>query len=158
MTAEIPDEYTQVTTRVPASPLRCYEIAVDLESYPSWADGVALVEVLESDDDGRPTLARFVAEAVGRQTEYTLAYDHSGAPASMSWVQHRGDITRRLDGSYRFRDTGETGVGDEAITEVTYELAIDLALPLPGFVKRRVESKIVHAALTGFRAEIDRRS
>ncbi len=158
MSVELPDEYTQVTTTVFAGPDACHAVAIDLPSYPQWAEGISAVEVLDQDADGRPTRARFVAEAVGRRTEYTLVYDHSAAPTGVSWRQERGDITRRLDGTYRFRPTGETTADGTGITEVTYELAIDLALPLPGFVKRRVETKIVHAALEGFCREIARRS
>ncbi len=157
MTSDIPDEYTQVTARVHADPELCYAVASDIASYPRWADGVATAEVLTEDEHGRVLAAKFAAEAVGRQAEYTLDYDHTAAPAMIRWTQRSGDITRRLDGSYRFRSTGESGPGGEPVTEVTYELAIDLALPLPGFVKRRVETKIVRAALDGFRAEVARR-
>ena len=158
MTPDIPDEYTQVTVRVHADPERCYAVASDITSYPGWADGVASAEVLDHDADGRALAARFTAEAVGRRTEYTLDYDHAGAPEMIRWTQRSADSSRRLDGSYGFRSTGEFGPGGEPVTEVTYELAIDLVLPLPGFVKRRVETKIVHAALDGFRAEIARRA
>ena len=34
--------------------------------------------------------------------------------------------------------------------------AIDLAVPLPGFVKRRAEDKIMEAALRRFKMEVER--
>jgi len=40
-------------------------------------------------------------------------------------------------------------------TRVTYHLAVDLVVPLPGFVKRRAESKIVHTALRELRAHVE---
>ena len=38
-------------------------------------------------------------------------------------------------------------VGDPNGTDVTYNLAVELVLPLPGFVKRRAEARIIHTAL-----------
>ena len=40
-------------------------------------------------------------------------------------------------------------------TEVAYHLAADLAILIPGFVKRRAESRIVRAALEALSARID---
>ena len=39
-------------------------------------------------------------------------------------------------------------------TLVTYHLAVDLIVPLPGFVKRRAEQKIIHTALRELRAHV----
>ena len=41
------------------------------------------------------------------------------------------------------------------LTEVDYELTIDLAVPLPGFVKRRAEDKIVKSALHRFKLRVE---
>ena len=46
-----------------------------------------------------------------------------------------------LDGWYTFEAL------DDGDTEVTYHLVAELRLPLPGFVKRRTEGRIMHAAL-----------
>ena len=53
----------------------------------------------------------------------------------------QGDIVRRLDGDYTFEPDEHGG------TEVTYHLVVELAVPLPGFIKRRAESKIMTTAL-----------
>ena len=50
-----------------------------------------------------------------------------------------GDIIRKLDGSYELAPVD----GDADRTEVTYELEVDLMVPLPGFVKRRAEARII---------------
>jgi hypothetical protein len=50
----------------------------------------------------------------------------------------KGDIERAIDGAYHFRADGEGG------TYVRYDLAIELATPLPGFVKRRAEVRILN--------------
>ena len=50
----------------------------------------------------------------------------------------RGDIMRTIDGAYHFSPTTDGG------TEVRYDLIIDLVVPLPGFVKRRAEVRILN--------------
>jgi uncharacterized membrane protein len=118
---------------------RVWAIASDIERYPEWAHDVTSVSVRSRDDQGRPAEVEFRASALGRSTHYVLAYDYSGAPGRLSWTMVSGDIQRSIDGAYVLTDL------DGARTEVRYELAIDLAVPLPGFVKRRAERRILNA-------------
>ena len=60
------------------------------------------------------------------------------------------DLTRRLEGAYTFRSAPSASDGE--LTEVCYELDIELAVPLPGFVKRRAESRIIQTALPELKA------
>ncbi len=133
----------QATDRmmVLASPERCLEVALDVECYPEWATDIKEVEVLARDAEGRAEQVRFRTAAFGRSTTYTLRYDHSGAPGTLSWKLEQGDLTRVLDGWYTFEAT------DSGDTEVTYHLVAELLLPIPGFVKRRTEGRIMHTAL-----------
>jgi hypothetical protein len=51
----------------------------------------------------------------------------------------KGDIQRSIDGAFTFVPTADGG------TDVRYDLAIELVVPLPGFVKRRAERRILNA-------------
>lgn len=130
-------------------PARCWEILLDFERYPEWVGDLKHVEVLERDDSGRGTRVAFRAAAMGRSTSYTLAYDYSEQPRVMAWVLERGDLMRKLDGSYVFEPVD----GDR--THVTYHLEADLIVPLPGFIKRRAEGRIMGAALRELRARAE---
>jgi ribosome-associated toxin RatA of RatAB toxin-antitoxin module len=130
------DQATE-TEFVAASPSRCYDIAIDFERYPEWARDVKEASVLERDAQGRATKVEYRASALGRSTHYTLAYDYSQAPERLSWTLVEGDIMRVIDGAYTFEPEG-TG------TNITYSLQIELIVPLPGFVKRRAEVRILH--------------
>jgi ribosome-associated toxin RatA of RatAB toxin-antitoxin module len=123
----------------------CFAVAIDLEAYPEWVESISKVAVEERDDEGRPVRARFEASGVGRRSSYVLAYDLSEAPRRLSWTMVEGDLTRRLEGAYTF----EPAMDDEG-TDVTYELIVDLAITLPGYVRRRAEDKILEAALRRF--------
>jgi len=126
------------TTTIAAPPERVWAIAADVEKYPEWAKDVKDVLVHVRDDSGRPLEVEFRASALGRSTHYTLAYDYSEAPDVLSWRMLRGDIMRTIDGAYRF------STGSDGGTEVRYDLLIDLVVPLPGFVKRRAEVRILN--------------
>jgi hypothetical protein len=88
---------------------------------------------------------------MGRSTTYLLGYDYAEAPRVLAWRLLEGDITKKLDGSYTFKALD----GDEALTEVDYELTVELVIPLPGFVKRRAESRIMQTALPELKARVE---
>lgn len=141
------DEATQVTM-IQASPQRCFEAAMDFEHYPDWAPEIKAVTVLERDEQGRGVLVQFRAAAFGRSTSYALRYDYAEAPEKLSWIQVDGDLTNKLDGVYVFVNApGRVDAHDGAITEATYHLLAELRVPIPGFVKRRAEGRIIHTAL-----------
>ena len=126
------------TTTIAAAPERVWAIAADVEKYPEWAKDVKDVVVHVRDDAGRPLEVEFRASALGRSTHYTLGYDYSQAPEVLAWRMIRGDIMRTIDGAYRFSTAADGS------TEVRYDLLIDLVVPLPGFVKRRAEVRILN--------------
>jgi ribosome-associated toxin RatA of RatAB toxin-antitoxin module len=136
---------------IAASPERLLEVVTDFAQYPTWVEDLKHVEVLERDDDGRPTAVRFRAAAMGRSTTYTLHYDFDNAPAELSWRLISGDLMRQLTGSYEFHALD----GDPDRTEVVYRLLVDLIVPLPAFVKRRAESKIMHNALRELKQHVE---
>ena len=114
----------------------CFAVTIDFDKYPEWAHDVKQATVLTRDTNGRPTVVEFRASALGRSTHYTLEYDYTHAPNKLSWHMSDGDIMRSIIGSYAFQTEG-TG------TRITYDLAVELVIPLPGFVKRRAEMRIL---------------
>lgn len=130
---------------------RCYEVAADIERYPEWATDVKECRVLSRDDQDRPLDVAFRTAAMGRSTSYTLRYDYSGAPNRLAWRMVEGDLTRTLDGVYEFSPNGD----DPQSTDVAYSLEVDLVVPLPGFVKRRAEAKILRTALPELKGRIE---
>jgi ribosome-associated toxin RatA of RatAB toxin-antitoxin module len=129
-----------------ATPEECYSVLTDFDRYPEWAADIKAVAVESRDSEGRPSEVTFRAAAFGRSTSYSLRYDYSKAPEELSWVQVSGDITRRLDGSYHLSPSGDGG------TEIAYKLVVDLKVPLPGFVRRRAEGRIMGTALRELKA------
>jgi uncharacterized protein YndB with AHSA1/START domain len=129
----------------------CFDTLVDFERYPQWAGDLKQAVVVERDDEGRAHVVEFRAAAMGRSTTYRLRYDYEGAPHRLAWFLETGDLQRELDGAYHLRAVE----GDPSGTEVVYELSVDLLLPIPGFVKRRAEARILKTALTDLKQLVE---
>jgi uncharacterized membrane protein len=136
---------------VDASPERCFELATDYEQYPTWAKDVKSATVLERDDEDRGKKVEYRAAALGRSVRYVLEYDYSEAPAAFSWKFVEGDMLRRLDGRYGFE-------ADADGTRVSYDLAVDVSIPMPGLIKRRAAGLIMGNALKELRKAVEKPS
>lgn len=145
------EEHVLERSIIQARPEDLFAILTDFEAYPSWSGDVKAVRVLQRDEAGRGIRVVFRVAAFGRSTTSTLVYDYAGAPLRLSWIQAKGDLTRRYDGSYVFE-----AAGDSEVTEVTYQIIVELKVPLPGFVKRRAESLVGVKALRELKARAER--
>jgi ribosome-associated toxin RatA of RatAB toxin-antitoxin module len=144
------DQATERVT-IAASAADVFQTLVDFERYPEFFRDIKETTVDSVDDEGRGVEVTFRTAAMGRSTRYTLRYDYSEAPNTLSWKLVDGDITRVLDGYYRLEEVA----GDPPSTEVEYSLTVDLVVPLPGFVKRRAEARIIKAALPELKARLE---
>src|SRR5450759_1865649 len=133
------DEAHEHTT-VGAPPDRCYAVAIDFEPYPEWARDVKEVTVLGRDAEGRSARVEDRVAGLGQSIHYELEYDYGDALGSFSWQLVEIDNLRQLDGRYGFEPEG-TG------TRVAYDLTIDVAIPLPGLIKRQAARMIISTAL-----------
>jgi ribosome-associated toxin RatA of RatAB toxin-antitoxin module len=136
------------TIVVAADPGTVFSVAIDLEDYPEWVADLKNVVVTERDEQARPLVATFRAAAFGRSSTYSLRYDYAEAPRVLSWVLVEGDLTSKLDGSYRFEPT-------DGGTLVTYQLEVELRVPIPGFVKQRAAQRIQGTALRELKARAE---
>ena len=136
------------TTLINAPLQTCWDIVLDFEKYPDWAKDVKEAVIRDRDNQGRASRVEYRASALGRSTHYTLEYDYSEQPARLSWHLVEGDIMRALNGAYSFVEV-DNG------TQVFYELELELVVPLPGFVKRRAEARILIEAIKELKARAE---
>lgn len=136
---------------VNAPPDVVYRVVTDFADYMNWVGDLKRIEVLERDTDGRPLEVEFRAAAFGRSTTYALRYDYSRAPGLLSWFQTQGDLTEMMRGQYRFEPVGDG-------TRVTYDLEVELLVPIPAFVKARAAQRIQTQALGELKARAERRA
>ena len=139
---------TVQSIEIDASPEICFSVAADIATYPEWATGVRVTEVLDHDEQGRVSRAHFVVDGMVKEIAYTLGYVYD-EPTRISWTAEPGDDLRSLEGSYAFNRLS----ADK--TEVVYALRADPAFTIPGFLRRQVEKQIVSTALRGLRERVE---
>lgn len=122
----------------------------DFDGYARWVRDLKSVGVLERDAGGRGLEVEFRAAAFGRSAHYTLRYDYARAPEELSWYQVEGDVTASMTGRYRLEPA-------EGGTRVTYDLEVELAVPIPAFVKSRAAQRIMTEALGDLKAWVEGR-
>ena len=125
-----------------------FAVAVDLEDYPEWVADLKSVAVTERDDDGTAARGHVPRGGVRPVLHLLAALRLHRAPKLLSWVMVEGDLTSKLDGSYRFEAT-------EGGTLVTYQLEVELRVPIPGFVKQRAAQRIQGTALRELKARAE---
>jgi carbon monoxide dehydrogenase subunit G len=122
-------------------------VIADFEAYPQWSTAIKQVSVDEVGDDGRGSTATFTLDAGVIKDTYTLAYVWDGDDR-VDWKLVKGRAMKSQVGSYTLRDDGGS-------TEVTYELAVDLAVPMLGMFKRKAEKVIIDTALKGLKKRVE---
>ena len=122
-------------------------VACDFESYPDWNAEVKSVEVLEADEEGRPTQVAWKVDARIKTVGYVLEYDYSSLPDSYSWQLVEGDV-KQLRGTYAFDEFDD-------VTDVSYELTLDPGFPVPGLLRRQGERRLKEAALDELKRRVE---
>lgn len=125
------------------------DVLVDLESYPSWSSAIRTVEVHERDSSGRPTKATVKIEAGVLKDRATLLYDYSAFPNSISFSLEEADLMTEMTGRYLIEDQGDDS------TKVTYELNVQVSMPVPEMMRRKAEMSTIDSALAQLKKKIE---
>jgi len=141
-------EHTRSSTTIDATPARIMAVIADFAAYPEWTGEVKEVEVLGTDPDGRAQQVRLLLDAGAIKDEHVLAYAWDGV-RQVSWTLVKSQMLKSLDGSYTL--ASRTGGG----TEVTYQLAVDVKIPMLGMIKRKAEKVIIDRALAGLKKRVE---
>jgi ribosome-associated toxin RatA of RatAB toxin-antitoxin module len=139
-------EQTTSTIEIDATPDQVMAVIVDFEDYPAWVQGMKHVEVVKRDAEGRADRVHFDLDA-GIKDAYTLAYDYA-EPGTLHWHLVEGKLLRSMDGTYELTPSGSG-------THVTYRLAVDLAIPMIGMLRRKAEKVIIDTALKGLKRRVE---
>ncbi|MBD0860063.1 SRPBCC family protein [Gordonia sp. zg691] len=124
-------------------------VIADFEHYPDWVTSAREVEVLRTDDAGRALEVRFVLDAGVLQDTYVLAYDWDPNATEVSWHLVSSDLQKDQRGRYVLTQQVPGS------TKVTYELMVDLQVPMIGQLKRRAEKAITDAALLDLKKRVE---
>jgi ribosome-associated toxin RatA of RatAB toxin-antitoxin module len=143
-------DQTTSSIMIAADPAAIMAVIADFDGYPRWARGVKSATVLSTHDDGRADSVEFVLDAAPIKDQYTLAYTWHG-DTRVTWSLVRARMLTSMEGAYSLRPRGTA-------TEVTYQLAVDLSIPMIGMLKRKGERVIIDTALKGLKQQVERAS
>jgi len=141
-------EKTAQTIYIDADPSTVMKVIADIGSYPEWVSEYKEAEVLESDDEGYPKMARMVLDTAVLKDTLVFAYDWPADRSSVRWSLISSSLLRSLDGAYLLSPKGSG-------TDVTYELTVDLAMPMIGLLKRKAERRLTDTALKDLKKRVE---
>jgi ribosome-associated toxin RatA of RatAB toxin-antitoxin module len=128
-------------------PATVMAVIADFGAYTQWAGPVKRTEVLEPGEDGRARKVKIDVELMGLSDSYVNEYvwdeDHK-----VSWTMLEGRSQKSQVGSYTLEPSGKG-------TKVTYDLTVELAIPVPGLIRRRIQGKVVDAALKDLKKRVE---
>jgi ribosome-associated toxin RatA of RatAB toxin-antitoxin module len=97
---------------------RCWETVVDIDRSPEWQQGMESVEVLERDDEGRPSVCEIVVDAKFTKLRFRADVSYE-PPHRLTFAKAGGGSVERLDGGWELTDLGD------GRTRARYSLAVD---------------------------------
>ncbi|UXA16244.1 SRPBCC family protein [Mycobacterium sp. SMC-4] len=139
---------TAQTIYIDAEPSTVMDVIADIGSYPDWVAEYKEAEVLEADDDGYPKVARLVLDAAVLKDTMVLSYRWPVDRQSVTWSLVSSTLLKSLEGAYRLAPKGSG-------TDVTYELSVDLMIPMIGLLKRKAERRLTDTALKDLKKRVE---
>ncbi len=142
---------TRSSVEIDAAPGEVLDVIADFESYPQWAEQVKECSVLSEDGDGWADQVEFTLDAGAVKDQYVLEYDwdvDEDGTGVVGWHLVRASLLKGMTGSYTL-----DGVGGG--TRVTYDLEVDLTMPMIGMLKRKAERHIISTALTELKKRVE---
>jgi ribosome-associated toxin RatA of RatAB toxin-antitoxin module len=143
----VPEESTQSIT-IDADPAAIMAVIADFDHYPTWAVSVKQARVLEQGPDGRARQVEFQLDAGIVRDVYRLRYAWSN-DARVEWDLVSGEVMRSQHGSYTLTRQAD------GTTDVRYSLAVDLAMPMLGQLKRKAERVVMDTALRELKKRVE---
>jgi len=130
---------------IEASPEEILDVIADVESTPAWSPQYQSAEVLEAYDDGRPKRVKMKIKTAGISDEQVVEYTWSGDV--VRWTLISAGQLKAQDASYTLTPDGDK-------TRVKFDITVDLAIPMPGFVLKRAMKGGVETATEGLRKRV----
>jgi ribosome-associated toxin RatA of RatAB toxin-antitoxin module len=143
---------TESSIDIAAPPADVLRVIADFEAYPEWTGAVKEATVLSKGPGGRAAQVAFVLDAGAIKDSYRLDYTWTvtkSGTGNVAWtLVEPGTLLKALDGSY-------TLVAKAGGTAVTYQLSVDVKIPMLGMLKRKAEKSIIDTALTELKKQVE---
>jgi hypothetical protein len=131
---------------ISATPGVILDVIADMQSYPDWSPIHKRTSIDQTWPDGRPKRATMTMTVMGLTDEVVLDYEWGEDMAAWSMVKSSQQKDQR--GHYSITVRG-------ALSHVHFDLLIEPAIPLPGFLVRQIMKKSVSAATDGLKKRVE---
>lgn len=128
-----------ITIDAPIDAVRA--ILFDLAAYPTWSTAIKSAEVKATDDQGRATSVKVSIDAGMMKDRVLLNYDWSAAPDRLEFSLDEADLLTAMNGAYI------TKAIDADTTSVSYELGVEVSMPIPSMMRTKAEKATIDQAL-----------
>ena len=139
---------TESSITIEAAPVDVMDVIADFPAYPEWTGAVKEVEVRVNASNGRAKEVWFKLDAGAIKDSYTLSYVWKGNKEVRWTLVEAEQIMKAMDGAYLLAEDGD-------LTVVTYQLAVDVKIPMLGMIKRKAEKVIIDTALKELKKRVE---
>lgn len=122
-------------------------VIADFPGYPGWA-GVRSAEVVDPGEQGRARMVRFELAIGMLRDRFVLGYEWHGDERVRWELAEQGTLLSEMSGAYILADR-------DAGTEVTFELAVGVRIPVMDSLRRRAEQAVIDIALSGLKSRAE---
>jgi hypothetical protein len=130
-----------------AAPREILDVLADLPHYPEWSAVHRSATVEQRFPSGRPKRATMAVRAAGMTDEQVL--DYEWRRDGLDWHLVRSGQQRDQVGHYTITK------GPDGTSHVHYELRIDPAIPVPGFLAKVIMRKAAVSATEGLKHRVE---
>ena len=130
---------------IEATPEQILDVIADVEATPTWSPQYQKAEILESYDTGRPKRVKMTVKAAGLTDEQVIEY--TWGDDKVTWTLVSANQLKAQDAGYTLTPEGDK-------TRVRFDIAIDLSVPMPGFILKRTMKGGVETATEGLRKQV----
>ena len=117
----------------------------DVESGPEWSSAQQSVEILDTDEEGRPHQVKMKVKTAGMGD--SLVVEYSWSDDVVSWELVKSSQLKRQDAKYTLTPQGDK-------TKVKFELTVDPQVPIPGFILKKAIKGAMNDATDGLRKRV----
>ena len=130
---------------IEATPEEIFDVIADVVNAPTWSPQYQSAEVLDTYDDGRPRRVKMKVKAAGLTDEMEVEYRWTDTTAGWSLV--KSSQLKAQDATYTLSPAGDK-------TKVRFDLDVDPAIPIPGFLLKRTLKGAMETATDGLRKQV----
>jgi ribosome-associated toxin RatA of RatAB toxin-antitoxin module len=128
------------------SPAAAYAVVVDFAAYPQLFPEIKAARVLAT--EGKRVRVEFRGNIV-LPFRYVLDLDCDPEALTVDWRYVEGEVVKNSVGGWRFAAEGDGA-------RVQYQVTMEIAAPLPGFLLRKITDGLVSLSLPAMFASVER--